>query len=422
MSDSEIGTATATEPSTARQQAIDSARSWLLVALGVCMLTTIWGVIFTFTVYAGRLSTAFDLTGLQASSVFSITTAVFLVSGGVFGVVAARFPLRPVVAAAGVGLAVAAAGLGAVDSYVGVIAAFALLGTAGGTAFIVVVSLVPQWFDAHEGTAMGITMAGNGLGVLIVPFAWLWLFDRVDFPTAFAAVAGAAAVVVILSSLVFRRPPGHSETTSTVGVDWLRRRLADRSFVGAALGYGLLWGWYYVLSSQLVDILTGNGVDAAVAAGAFGIVGGVSIVARVGGGFVGDRLGARNVFAACVALTAACVLVLPAVGSRPALYAVLVGFGIGNGTLAALWSPIVLTRFGSENATATVGLLNTSTAGAAFLSPLAISALRGVTGGYTVPLVALALVTAVGVALFHWGTAPASERGVLERAFRIASD
>jgi len=406
----------------AHERALDSARSWLLVALGVSMLTIIWGVIFTFTVYVSQLSTAFGLTDLQASSVFSITTAVFLISGGVFGVVAARFPLRPVVAAAGVGIAVAAAGLGVVDSYVGVVAAFALLGMAGGTAFIVVVSLVPQWFDAHEGTAMGITMAGNGLGVLTVPFAWLWLFDRVDFRTAFAVVAGAAAVVVLLSSLVFRRPPGHSETASTVGVDWLRRQLGDASFVGAAVGYGLLWGWYYVLSSQLVDILTQNGIDAAVAAGAFSIVGGVSIFARIGGGAVGDRVGPRTVFAACVALAAACVLVLPAVGSRPALYAVLVGFGIGNGTLAALWSPIILTRFGSDNATATVGLLNTSTAGAAFLAPLAISGLRGVTGGYTVPLVALAVVTVVGVALFYWGTAPEDERGVLERAFKIASD
>jgi MFS family permease len=383
----------------------------MLVALGVCMLTTIWGTLFTFTVYVSRLSSAFDLSGLQASSVFSITTAVFLIAGGVFGVVAARFPLRPVVATAGAGLAAVAFSLQVVDSYVGVVAAFALLGMAGGTAFIVVVSLVPQWFDAYQGRAMGITMAGNGLGVLTFPLVWLRLFDHVGFRTAFTLVAGAAALVVLASSLVYRRPPGHSGTAPTVDVDWLRWRVGDRRFLGAAVGYALLWSWYYVLSSQFVDILTGNGIDATVAAGAFGIVGGVSIVARVGGGFVGDRVGPRNVFAACVALAAACVVVLPAIGSRLPLYVVLVGFGVGNGTLAALWSPIVLGRFGTENATATVGLLNTAIAGSAFLSPLAVSALRDITGGYTVPLVALGAVTVAGVALFYWGTAPESERG-----------
>lgn len=110
-------------------------------------------------------------------------------------------------------------------------------------------------------------------------------------------------------------------------------------------------------------------------------------------------------FAACVVLAAACVVVLPVIGSRLPLYVVLVGFGIGNGTLAALWSPIVLDRFGTENATATVGLLNTAIAGSAFLAPLAVSALRGITGSYTSPLAALGVVTVAGVALFYWGTA-----------------
>ena len=400
---------TVTDTAAAREAATDSARGWLLVALGVCMLTTIWGTLFTFTVYVDQLSTVFDLSGLQASSVFSITTAVFLISGGVFGVVAARFPLRPVVAAAGVGLAGVAAAIQVVDSYVGVVGAFALLGMAAGTAFIVVVSLVPQWFDVYQGRAMGVTMAGNGLGVLTFPFVWLWLFERVDFRTAFAAVAGTAALVVVLSSLIYRRPPGGSEGAPTVDLEWLRWRLADTRFLGASIGYALLWAWYYVLSSQTVDILTTNGIDATVAAGAFGIVGGVSIVARVGGGFIGDRVGRRAVFAACVGLAAACVVFLPVVGSRALLYPVLVGFGVGNGVLAALWSPIVLGRFGTENATATVGVLNTAIAGSAFLAPLAVSALRNVTGGYVVPLLALGVVTVVGVGLFYWGTAPEGE-------------
>ncbi|WP_136688905.1 MFS transporter [Halorhabdus amylolytica] len=396
---------TRTEGPTAREEALDSAQGWLLVALGVCMLTTIWGTLFTFTVYASRLSAAFGLSGLQTSSVFSITTAVFLISGGIFGVVAARLPLRPVVAAAGVGLVAVAAGFQVVDSYVGVLVVFALLGMTAGTAFIVVVSLVPQWFDAYEGSAMGLTLTGNGLGVLTFPFVWLWLFDRVDFRLAFAAVTGAAALVVFASSVVYRRPPGGSTDAPDVDLAWLRWRVGDRQFLVAATGYALLWAWYYVLSSQLVDILTANGIDTTVAAGAFGIVGGVSIVARVGGGFIGDRVGQRDVFASCVILAAASVVVLPAIGSRLSLYVVLVGFGIGNGTLAALWSPIVLGRFGTENATATVGLLNTAIAGSAFLAPLAVSALRRITGSYTAPLVSLSVITVVGVALFYWGTA-----------------
>jgi MFS family permease len=307
---------TATEEAAARDAPVDSAQGWVLVALGVCMLIVIWGTVFTFTVYADRLSATFGLSALQVSSVFSTTVAVFLIAGSIVGVFAARFPLRPVVLATGVGFAVTAGAVQVVESYVGVVAAFILLGVAGGTTFIIIVSLVPQWFDAYQGRATGITIAGNGLGVLTFPFVWLWLFDRADFPTAFGVVAGAAALVVLVSSLVYRRPPGHSGAASTVDIAWFRRRVRDRRFLGTAVGFALLWSWYYVLSSQLVDVLTENGIGATVAAGAFGIVGGVSVLARVGGGFVGDRVGRRTVFAACVALAAACVVVLPAVGSR----------------------------------------------------------------------------------------------------------
>jgi len=79
-------------------------------------------------------------------------------------------------------------------------------------------------------------------------------------------------------------------------------------------------------------------------------------------------------------------------------YAALFGFGIALGPLATLWSPIILTAFGQENATATVGLLNVSTAGFALVAPTGASVLHRVTGGWVVPLVALGIVTILGQA------------------------
>jgi OFA family oxalate/formate antiporter-like MFS transporter len=207
---------TATTVSDARETALDSAQGWLVVALGICMLTVIWGTIFTFTVYADRLAATVDLTALQVSSVFSITTAVFLAVGGLFGVFADRFRLRSVLVAVSVGLAVAAGLLQIVNSYVGVVTAFALLGTAGGTAFTIVISLAPQWFDTYQGLATSITMTGVGLGPVVVPFAWLWLFDRTGFRTAFAVVIGVMVIVVFVANLVYRRPFGRSKNTTTV--------------------------------------------------------------------------------------------------------------------------------------------------------------------------------------------------------------
>lgn len=134
------------------------------------------------------------------------------------------------------------------------------------------------------------------------------------------------------------------------------------------------------------------------------IVGGVSVFTRVGGGIIGDRVGQRKTFVTTVVLASLCAFVFPSDHSNLLVYTVLFGFGIALGPLASLWSLIVLTRFGSENATATVGLMNMALAGSAFLAPLIVSVLHRVTGGSIFPLVVLGAIVGLGAALFYWGT------------------
>jgi MFS family permease len=390
-----------------RDSELDSLRSWLVVALGVVMLLLVWGVIFTFTVYSQALSTAFGFSELRASSVFSITTAAFYVAGGLAGVLAARVPLRPVVAAAGVGIAAAVGILQLTSSYAGVIVAFGLLGTTGGTTFVVVISLVPQWFDAYEGRAMGVTFTGNGLGILVLPPVWVWLLERTGIRGAFAVIGGATAAAVLVAAIFYRRPSGHqSGQGPAVDADWLRANFLDARFLAAVAGFSLLWIWYFTLSADLVGILTANGIPRAVAATAFGIVGGVSVAGRVASGEFADRIGMRVTLTAGVVVAAASLTVLPLVGSTVPMYALLVLFGAGLGAVAPLFSPIVIGRFGPENATAIVGAFTIGQAVTAFSTPVVLSLLRSVSGGYTVPLVVLGGATLLGGLLFYRGTAP----------------
>jgi MFS family permease len=176
------------------------ARGGLVVALGVLVLLLVWGVVFTFTVYSEALATAFGLSALRTSTVLSITTAVFCIAGGVTGVPAVRVPLRPVVAAA-VGI------LQVTTSYLAVVAAFGLVGTAGGTTFVVI-SLVPQWFDEYEGRAMGVMFTANGLGILVLPPVRVRLLDRIGIRGAFAVIGGATALALLAATPVYPRPDG----------------------------------------------------------------------------------------------------------------------------------------------------------------------------------------------------------------------
>lgn len=395
------------------EAAMDSTTGWIIVALGLAVLLLVWGAIFTFTVYADALAGAFGLTGFQTSSVFSVTTAAFFVAGGSLGILITRFPLRPVVAAGGLAIGASVGLLQVVDSYAGVLLAFGLLGAASGTVFVVVVSLVPQWFDAYEGTAMGVTFTGNGLGVLVLPFVWVWLLERTDVRGAFAVVGVAIVAVVLAASLVYRRPPGVDiADAETVDLGWLRRHLSDRRFLATLAGFALLWSWYFVIADGLVEILTTGGIARALATTAFGLIGGVSIVSRLVGGAVADRIGLRVTLTAGVALAALGVFALVPLSTPVGMYAAVFVFGIGLGAIAALFSPIVVGRFGAEHATAVVGLLQLSEASTAFLAPVGASAGVAATGGYAVPLVVLGLLTLLGAWLFYWGTAPVESAAV----------
>jgi len=393
-----------------RDSELDSPTGWLVVALGVAVLLLVWGVIFTFTVYSEALSTAFGLSALRTSTVFSITTAAFYVAGGVAGVLAARVPLRPVVAAAGATIAAAVGLLQITTSYPGVVAAFGLLGTAGGTTFVVVISLVPQWFDEYEGRAMGITFTGNGLGILVLPPVWVWLLERTGIRGAFAVIGGVTALAVLVAATIYRRPSGRRPRGApAVDTDWIRANVLDTRFLAAVTGFSLLWIWYFTLSADLVGILTANGIPRAVAATAFGIVGGVSVAGRLASGEFADRIGMRVTLTAGTVVAAASLAALPWIGSTLPMYALLVAFGAGLGAVAPLFSPIIITRFGPENATAIVGAFTVGQAVTSFSAPVALSLLRSASGGYTVPLLLLGGLTLLGGVLFYRGTAPATD-------------
>mgnify|MGYP000097278079 CR=1 FL=1 len=396
-------------PERSHEDAVDSRTSWSIVLVGFLLLSILWGSIFTFTVYAGELAAAFGLTGFQTSGVFSFGTAAFFIVGGSVGILVARVPLRPVVGAAGLAIAGSVLLLQVVGSYAGLLAAFALYGLAGGTIFVLTLSLVPQWFDRYQGTAMGLTVTGNGIGVQVFPFVWLWLFERTSIQRAFLVVGGAAALVVLAATVVYRRPPWvRGGETVAVDLAWVRSLLANPRFVAAWVGLVLGWAWYFLLSAGLVDVLTEAGIARSLAATAFGLVGGVSVASRVASGALADRIGARETLVSGVALAALGLVVLAFTTAPTSMYLALVTFGAGLGAIAALYSPVVIRAFDPENATAVTGIFTYCSAVAGFLTPLGINGLYRATGGYDLPLLVLAALTFVGAGLFYWGTDPAA--------------
>lgn len=135
-----------------------------------------------------------------------------------------------------------------------------------------------------------------------------------------------------------------------------------------------MFGWIgvyatlYVLMNHIVRYAALEGMRAAGVA-AISIIGVTTGLARLGVGFVSDRLGRGQVFVVCSMVMAIGLLALPLAHTPVALLAVAVLFGLGYGGNGALLSPLVADLFGTESLGTLYGLVSIAFAVSGLLAP-----------------------------------------------------
>ena len=175
---------------------LDSPRAWVVVAAAFLSMFTVYGIVYSFGAFFDSMAEDFG-TGKGATALmFSITTAWYFGLGLVSGKAADRFGPRPVmlVAAAvlGVGLLltsrVHSIWLGYVTYGVGV-------GVAVACAYVPMVATVGAWFVRRRTAALGVAVAGIGVGTLVVAPISERLIDAHGWRTSYVVlgIAGAAA-------------------------------------------------------------------------------------------------------------------------------------------------------------------------------------------------------------------------------------
>lgn len=395
---------------------VDSRYGWLVVVVSFLVAFLVWGLLFTFTVYSRNFMETFELSRVATSSIYSIGLFSFFVVGGVSGVVTSNMRIRRVVVFL---TALYLAGLGlffVASSYVGLAVAFLGIGAGLGGTYVILIAIVPQWFDTREGLAMGITQAGNGLGLLVTPLLWRWLLGRVDFKTAFLIVGSLVVVSLAAAAIVYRRPREYAietgEVTSLIDGAWIGRTVRHSHFWLAFAGLGLIFVWYFVLSDQMVDVLTEAGVGISLASATFGLIGGMSVVSRVFYGGLGDRLSLRTAITISTALVVLGSVLLLGRSEPAFLYAAVFCFGFGYGGQAALYSPILVNTFSTAKASGVMGLFMLAEGIAGLIAPPAAS-YAALAGGYDGLIMVIAVLTALGGLAFWLGT---SQTELLEQA------
>ena len=388
---------------------------WMIVIVAFVTLGITFGIWYSYSVFILAVTQEFKWTMASASSIFSI----FLLSHAFVGLVAGylqdRFGPRIVVPLGAVMLTVSlwmtsqSQNLWQFQLAYGVLggASVSLLGFVSHSAFL------PKWFERKRGMALGIAMAGIGLGMLlIVPLAEQWISLH-GWRRAYLYLAGMILFVVGPINLIFGRknpqsigqyPDGDVPRLhdQDIQAKWHMKMVDEKwaqtdwqlSSACRTLRFWHLISAFFCISFAFQGVLL-HSVAAMVDAGMvrskaaiyFGIAGILGSVGKILFGYLSDYLGRERskLIADGVALLG--IMALMAVSLIHGPMAIVFGlfFGIGYGAAAPLIPAITADIFMGRNYGVIFALIAIGGGVGGAVGTYVSGLLRDVTGTYLMP-------------------------------------
>ncbi|MGE0384978.1 MAG: MFS transporter [Gammaproteobacteria bacterium] len=360
--------------------------------IGACLLfqmLTMGVVQSSFTIWVQPWMTEFGTTRAQTMVALMAVHFAGAVLSAFAGRAMDRFELRWLVAGGIALFALAMAAMAAAPDMLWIILIYAIVLPATQTFAgpLAAQALAAKWFTRHRGLAIGWASLGTSFGGLVAPPVLTWLLLTHGWRVAHVIVAVFAALVVLpISAMVVRSPPGESRAAAHAGSAYgdalgFANIVRHRTFWIAVLGFvplnmvnaGLQANWSLLLG----DVDAGPEQVAWLISAQFtAIIAGKLII-----GPLADRIDHRRIYVVIIALIIASLALLLTAASYPAMLvaAVLLGFGLGGNL--PLIGAIIAAQFGPAAFGRVLGLFFTTMIAAAIAAPTA-GYIRDVTGSY----------------------------------------
>lgn len=311
-----------------------------LAACGVAYFATRVGQVVVSPALPA-ITSSLGVTTAAAGVALSAMWAAYALMQLPSGLLAGRVGERSTVLLALVVVALASLLVAAAPSYVGFVAALAVLGAGAGLYYNAAAALLAGRYEG-VGTALGVHKLGSraaGLAAPVLATAALVRFGWRGVPVAAVGVALAGVAVV----LAFVEPTPPTRTDGGVGVaevlDPLRNPVVARTTVLTAAGEFVEQAAMSFLPTALV---AHHGLGVAAAAGLFSWFFAASAVAGTAMGWLSDRAGPGTAaFLTAVAGVAGFALLADAARDGPALLAAVGLVGVATGWTAPLQSRVL---------------------------------------------------------------------------------
>lgn len=376
---------------------VDSGRAWLVVAAAFLGSAVTLGTVYSFGSFFDAMANDFGTGRGETAVVFGVTTFTFFWLSLVTGRLADRFGPRPIMLLGAASILIGLFATSQVESItVGYITYGLGAGLAGACAYIPMVATVGGWFERHRASAVGVAVAGIGVGTLVMNPLVTRLLASYSWRTTFQIIGVGGAAVLLVGALLVDRAPGAAGAAPSRFQDAARSPLFRRLWIAALCSGMILFVPFVFVAPYAKE----GGVSDTAAAWLVGLLGGASVVSRIGFGTLSRRFGAFRLYrAGLVLFPLSYVIWLFAGSSYPALLLFVVVLGTGYGSFVAV-SPLVLAdRFGVVGLGSLMGLFYTTQGLGGLIGPPVAGRLIDQYGTYRVPMIIALVLGTISVAI-----------------------
>ncbi|MFN3257648.1 MAG: MFS transporter [Ilumatobacter sp.] len=315
------------------------------------------GTAYSFGAFFESMSEEFGAAKGETAVIFGITTFTFFWLGILTGRMADRFGPRVVLALGATAMFVGLLATSRVDSLgLGYVTYGAGVGVAAACGYVPMVAVVGGWFVRQRALAVGVAVAGIGVGTLVLSPLSAALIDRWGWRDTYVVFAFAGAGVLLACIPLVDRPPNDgtpqpSRFRAAAASPVFRRLLISAFFLGLALFVPFVFVGQYAKE---------RGVSPVAAAVLVGVLGGSSVVSRIGFGSLVRRFGSYRLYRSCFIIHTASFAIWFVAGSSYALMVLFVlVLGAGYGGFVALGPIVIADRMGVAGLGSILGLLYT---------------------------------------------------------------
>jgi MFS family permease len=391
---------------------LDSRRAWLTVVAAFLASAVTLGTAYSFGAFFESMSDEFGSERGATAVIFGLTTFAFFWLSLATGRMVDRFGPRVVLLLGAVSLLVGLLATSRVDSLAAGYLTYGIgVGIAAACGYIPMVAMVGGCFLRYRAVAVGLAVAGIGVGTMVMSPLSAALIDRYGWRDTYVILAIGGTAVLLACIPLAARPPGDGSPQPSRFADaihsWVFRRVQlSAFFLGLALFVPFVFVGQYAKD---------EGIGSVQAAVLVGVLGGASVLSRIGFGSLDRRFGSFRLYRACYVIHGASFLVwLVAGGSYALLVLFVLVLGVGYGGFVALGPIVISDRMGVAGLGSILGLLYTAPGlGALIGAPLA-GWLIDRTDGYTTAIVVCLVECAISVVVLSG--LPTTGDGRLQRA------